>query len=419
MSRISDLIAQLCPVGVEFKTLDELGATYGGLTGKSKADFAAGNARFVSYVNVFNNGATNVDPDDRVAVSVGERQNRVEFGDVLFTGSSENANEAGMSSVVTRTPPHPLYLNSFCFGFRLEDPGVLDSDFAKHLFRSPGVRRQLVRTANGVTRFNVSKARFLEVRVPIPPIELQLEIARTLDSFSRLEAELEGQLEAELEARRSQYEFYRDRLFAFSDQPGVPWVPMAEVGDFVRGRRFTKADYVEDGVGCIHYGEIYTHYGTSARSVLSHVRRDLAPSLRYAQPGDVVLTDVGETVEDVGKAVAWLGEYPVAIHDHCYAFRHSLNPSFVSYYIQTRAFQAQKNKHVARTKVKTLLMGGLGKVQIPVPPLEEQKRIVETLDDFDALVTDLSIGLPAEITARGKQYEYYRDGLLTFEEAPA
>ena len=192
---------------------------------------------------------------------------------------------------------------------------------------------------------------------------------------------------------------------------------MNEVGRFIRGRRFTKADYVEEGVGCIHYGEIYTHYGISANEVISQVRSEMKSNLRFAKPGDVVITDVGETVEDVGKAVAWLGDEDVAIHDHCYAFRHSMNPKFVSYCMQTTSFIAEKAKYVARTKVNTLLIDGFSKIRIPVPPLDEQERIVSILDKFDALVNDLSTGLPAEITARRKQYEHYRDRLLTFREA--
>ena len=192
---------------------------------------------------------------------------------------------------------------------------------------------------------------------------------------------------------------------------------LSEIGRFIRGRRFTKADYVEDGVGCIHYGEIYTRFGTATNSVISHVRSDMAGTLRYAKPGDVVITDVGETVEDVGKAVAWIGDEDVAIHDHCYAFRHSMNPKFVSYCMQTSSFIAEKAKYVARTKVKTLLIDSFSRIRIPVPPLDEQERIVAILDKFDALVNDLSSGLPAEIAARRKQYEHYRDRLLTFREA--
>ncbi len=191
---------------------------------------------------------------------------------------------------------------------------------------------------------------------------------------------------------------------------------MADVGEFFRGRRFTKADYVEDGVGCIHYGEIYTHYGTSTNIVISHVQPEMKPILRFAKPGDVVVTDVGETVEDVGKAVAWMGADDVAIHDHCYAFRHSMNPKFVSYCMQTASFIAEKAKYVARTKINTLLMDGFSKIRIPVPPLEEQERIVSILDKFDALANDISIGLPAEIKARRQQYEHYRDRLLIFRE---
>lgn len=190
-----------------------------------------------------------------------------------------------------------------------------------------------------------------------------------------------------------------------------------EIGKFIRGRRFTKDDVVPDGIPSIHYGEIYTQYGVATSSTVSHVRADMAQQLRYAQPNDVVVAAVGETVEDVGKAVAWLGDKDVAIHDDCFLFRHSMNPKFVSYFFQTEAFHTQKNKYVARAKVKRLSGESLGKIMIPVPPREEQERIVSILDKFDVLVNDLSTGLPAEIKARRQQYEHYRDRLLAFREA--
>lgn len=192
---------------------------------------------------------------------------------------------------------------------------------------------------------------------------------------------------------------------------------MSEVGTFVRGRRFTKADMVEGGIPSIHYGEIYTHYSTTASETLSSVRPDLVGQLRYAQPGDVVIAGVGETVADVAKAVAWLGDAEVAIHDDSFAFRSEQDPSYIAYAMQTASFNAQKEKHVARAKVKRISGDGLGKIRIPIPPLEEQKTIVAILNAFEALVRDISIGLPAELAARRQQYAYYRDRLLAFPEA--
>jgi type I restriction enzyme S subunit len=104
-------------------------------------------------------------------------------------------------------------------------------------------------------------------------------------------------------------------------------------------------------------------------------------------------------------------------HDDCFVFRHSLNPKFVSYYFQTAAFHGEKNKFVARAKMKRLSAESLGKLKIPVPSPEDQERIVAILDKFDALVNDLSSGLPAEIKARRQQYAHYRDRLLSFPEA--
>ena len=260
--------------------------------------------------------------------------------------------------------------------------------------------------------------------IPIPcpdnpekSLAIQSEIVRILDKFTALTAELT----AELNMRKKQYNYYRDQLLSFKDGE-VEWKTLGEIGEFIRGKRFTKADYVEDGgISVIHYGEIYTRYGVYTTHSLSQVRADMAASLRYAKHGDVVITDVGETVEDVGKAVAWLGDDDIAIHDHCYAFRHSLNPKFISYYMQTDSFISEKAKYVARTKVNTLLINGFSKIMIPVPypkdhekSLKEQARIVAILDKFDTLINSITEGLPREIELRQKQYEYYRDLLFSF-----
>ena len=225
-----------------------------------------------------------------------------------------------------------------------------------------------------------------KLRIPVPPIEVQREIVRVLDLFSGLTADLATQLDAELEARQLQYSYYRDDLFTFRDADGVQRVPMGRVGEFIRGRRFTKADVVTEGIPSIHYGEIYTTYGIAASEAVSHVREDLASQLRYAKPADVVIAAVGETVEDVGKAVAWLGTTDVAIHDDCFLYRSTaLNPKFVSYLSTNRGTRTAKRPSTSlATKVKRLSGENLAKLVIPVPPPDEQERIVGILDEFEA-----------------------------------
>jgi type I restriction enzyme, S subunit len=121
--------------------------------------------------------------------------------------------------VVTQEVTEPLYLNSFCIGFRSHDSKMYHPDFVKHLFRSAEMRRQIIRTANGVTRFNVSKGRLAKVEVPIPELSEQRRIAEVLDNFEALVNDLSVGLPAELAARRTQYEHYRDRLLTFEEAP--------------------------------------------------------------------------------------------------------------------------------------------------------------------------------------------------------
>lgn len=199
---------------------------------------------------------------------------------------------------------------------------------------------------------------------------------------------------------------------------GVPHKELGEVGVFTRGRRFTKEDVVAEGIPSIHYGEIYTRYKTWTLTAASHVRADLRDQLRFAKHGDVVVAGVGETVEDVAKAVAWLGDQDVAFHDDCFAFRHDQDAKYIAYVMQTANFHAQKDKYVARAKVKRLSGESLGRIKIPVPPLEVQQEIVRVLDLFARLEEELKAELELELEARRRQYEYYRDSILAFTPPP-
>lgn len=197
---------------LRFVTLADYGVLFAGLTGKDKNDFTGGNATFVSYINVFNNIAVDLSKDDRVKVGEHEKQHSLDYGDIVFTGSSETLEECGMSSVVTQKPSKPIYLNSFCFFLRPYDNSILLPEFSKFLFRSNFIRRQIRKASNGVTRYNVSKERMKKIIIPIPDIEYQKRVVDALNAFEHLTTRI---LPAEIEARHSQYIFYRDKLLSF------------------------------------------------------------------------------------------------------------------------------------------------------------------------------------------------------------
>ncbi|WP_315548099.1 restriction endonuclease subunit S [Lautropia mirabilis] len=189
---------------------------------------------------------------------------------------------------------------------------------------------------------------------------------------------------------------------------------LGDVGCFVRGTGIQKSDFREKGVGCIHYGQVHTHYGTWADETKSFVDSEFAQRLRKAQKGDLVIATTSEDDDAVAKAVAWLGEEDVVVSTDAYIFRHSLNPKYVSYFFQTEQFHKQKRPYITGTKVRRISGENLAKIRIPVPAREEQDRIVAILDKFDVLTNSIAEGLPREIELRRKQYEYYRDKLLSF-----
>lgn len=193
------------------------------------------------------------------------------------------------------------------------------------------------------------------------------------------------------------------------------WKTLGDIGDFIRGSGIQKSDFTESGVGCIHYGQIHTHYGTWATETKSFINHDFAVRLRKAHAGDLVVATTSEDDRAVAKAVAWLGNEEVAVSTDAYIYRHTANSKYMSYFFQTELFQSQKKPHITGTKVRRISGDNLAKIQIPIPcpdnpkkSLEIQAEIVRILDAFTELT--------AELTARKKQYNHYRDQLLRFEE---
>jgi len=246
--------------------------------------------------------------------------------------------------------------------------------------------------------------------IPIPPLYVQEEIVRILDTFTELIAELT----AELTARKKQYNYYRDKLLTFGDE--VEWKPLGEVGKLIRGNGLQKKDFTDSGVPAIHYGQIYTYYSTFTTKTKSFVSPELAKNLRKVDTGDVVITNTSENLKDVGKALVYLGSAQAVTGGHATIFKPGISiiGKYLAYFTQTENFANQKKKYAKGTKVIDVSTTDMSKVQIPIPPLHIQEEIVRILDKFDALTNSITEGLPREIELRKQQYEYYRDMLLTF-----
>ena len=254
-----------------------------------------------------------------------------------------------------------------------------------------------------------------EYQIPIIPLEEQTRIVGILDTFTSAIDNLKEQIAQ----RRKQYEYYRDQLYYASkadlleaSRNGETIVKsLDELGKFTRGRRFVRTDIVPEGIPCIHYGDMYTYYGVSAEETPTHLTKELSSKLRFAKNGDVVIVAAGENDLDIGVGVAWLGKEPVVVHDACFIFEHKMNPKYLSHFMRSRNYHQQIRMGVVDGKICSISAKELGRALIAVPPLSEQQRIVSILDTFEASIQNLE----AQLKERQKQYEYYRNKLLTFE----
>ena len=412
MSKIDKLIEKLCPNGVKFYELGELGKFYGGLTGKSKEDFKEGNAKFITYMNVYKNPALDIDVEDKVKIGENEKQRTLEYGDIIFTGSSETPDECGITSVVTKRTDEKLYLNSFCFFFRFNDPSIMYPDFAKHLFRSSNLRYQIGKTASGVTRFNVSKKLMEKVKIAVPPLEVQYEIVHILDDFMFLSAELSTELSAELKAREKQYEFYENKLFNF-DENHVDYksINFEEIATFSQGIQVdVNKQFYEPFENSVPFLRIVDFVN------------DNEPPRFIEKPNDKYIKKENEMIMiRYGASAAgrvFINKYG-AIANNMFKINIKenveINLKYLMYYLSQDKIYRLLNSS-GKSTMPAINFGFLNKVKINIPSTNEQERIVKILDKFEYLTKNISEGLSAEIEAREKQYRYYSDKLLTFRE---
>ena len=245
------------------------------------------------------------------------------------------------------------------------------------------------------------------ILIPIPSLSEQQKIVGILDTFTSAI----DNLKVQIAQRRKQYEYYRDQLLDLEGKPGVEMKTLGEVGEFIRGAGILKSDFVDEGFPCIHYGQIHTRYGISATKAISHIDESLYKKSKKAVKGDVILATTSEDAEGCAKPVAWLGEEEVAVSGDAYIYHHNQNGKFMAYQFMTHNFMLFKIMNATGAKVVRISGDNMAKYEFPLPPLSEQQRIVSILDTFEASIQNLE----AQLEQREKQYEYYRNKLLTFE----
>ena len=305
------------------------------------------------------------------------------------------------------------------------------------------------------TRPSITQSTLNKLKILLPPIEIQDKIVKILDRFQELLSDTKGLLPLEIEQRRKQYEYYREKLLTFDKEEGyalstaqhstaqqeitskffellkeaakiadidisdkVEWKTLGEIGNFVNGSGMPKTMFDENGeIGAIHYGHIYTKYNMFVYNPIVKISDENSKKLKKVKTGDLVIAKTSENIEDIMKTVAYLGYDEAVAGGHSAIFSHNQNAKYLSYVFNGYSeLIKQKNKMARGVKVIEISVTDMGKIKIPLPPLPVQEYIVSILDKFDALVNDLSQGLPKEIELRQKQYEYYREKLLNFEK---
>lgn len=386
MSRIDDLIAEYCPDGVKHQTLGEIGEFIRG-NGIQKRDFQDSGFGCIHYGQIYTYYGLFADHTKSfIDPNLAEKRKKAYKGDLVIATTSEN--EEDVCKACAWLGEEPIAISGDAYIFRHhQNPKYISYCFQSELFQS-----QKKKYITGTKVLRVNGDAMAKIHVPVPPLPVQEEIVRILDSFSSLEAELE----AELEARRKQYTHYRDELLKFER------VLIASLGELCKisvGRKNGTAG---------EFGEYpYVNAGTSMSGFVNE----------WSEEGDCVTTPsrgqggMGFVAYQASRF--WCGPL-------CYVMRSKHSDVMIKYvYYYLCSHKADILGLVHEGGPPAINKSELAGLRILVPPFEEQQRIVSILDRFDKLTNDLSSGLPAEIEARHKQYEYYRDRLLSFDELAA
>ncbi|WP_124054867.1 restriction endonuclease subunit S [Arcanobacterium ihumii] len=392
MSRIDDLIKGLCPNGVEFRRLATLGTRNAGIS------ITAAKMKEITV------------PDGEIRVFAGGNT----IADVSYNSvPSDRVIES--PSIIVKSRGHigftyydkPFTHKSELWSYSLNDPCINQKFVYYYLLTQVDFLSKKAK-ATSVKLPQLSITDTDDLNIPIPPLEVQEEIVRILDSFT--------QLEAELEARKKQYAYYRDSLLTFPEFGGGQ-LTLADIVTKVSSGATPKAGstkYYYSGTipwlrtGEVDFQNVYDTEIKITQAAVSETGVKLVPS------NTVVVAISGATA---GKSAVI--KVPMYTNQHCCNLQINSKVAEYRYVFYWLAAHYEELKSLGRGARKDLNASVIKSFPIVLPTLEDQHRIVSILDKFDALVNDISSGLPAEIEARRKQYEYYRDKLLSFEELPA
>ena len=412
MSKLDELIKELCPDGVEYRSLSDIFEQFSGMTGVSQKWADSGNCVFIDYLNTYNNLKIDTSALKNATVK-NLNQKTLKQGDILLTCASETPDECAISSVIENEISDKVFLDDHLFGLRLKEDckNTINTIFVNYLLHSKLLRKKIFKAVRGVTRFYISNPAFMKITIPVPPLEVQEEIVRILDTFTQLTAELT----AELTERRRQYEYYRDALLTRETK--------------AERKKLGEVFYTRNGYTPSTSNPDYWDNGKIPWFVMDDIRKNgriLSDSIQHVTESAVKKSGLFPANSIIVSTSATIGEHALITTDFlcnqrftCLypkpEYKNKINMKFMLYY----AFKLDEfcKKNTTKSSFASVDMSRFYDFEIPLPPLDVQERLVRVLDNFDSICSDLNIGLPAEIEARKKQYEFYRDSLLTFAES--
>ena len=417
MSRLDELIQEKCPDGVEYKTLSEVFDTRNGYTPskKEKNFWENGTIPWFRMEDIRENGGI-LDKATQYVSQEAVKGSPFPANSIIVATSATIGEHALITvpSIANQRFTYLMIKEQYKDDY---DPKFL----YYYCFKLDEYCKECLNQGNFAS---VDMKKFAKFQFPRLPIEIQREIVRVLDDYTENIVELQNQLTAEITARQKQYEFYRDKLLTFDVLRGGTinfcQRTLGELFDFRNGLSKGK-EFFGKGTLFIRYTDVYNHRTLRKKDITALVEctEDEKERLKVSR-GDVLFTRTSETAEDIGWSSVMLDDMDDCVFNgftiKATPKTKELLPEYCAYCFSTSDFRQYVTKHCAFTTRASLTGNTIAQYRMTIPPLDIQSRIVNVLDNFEKICSDLNIGLPAEIEARQKQYEYYRDKLLTFAE---